>query len=228
VDLEEPFWSASTWYRSGDAVVGLVTLPDDGFTTAYAVSTRDAEGCLNLLSQLDGQIHSGMLLTGPLGLAASVATTRKIASSGPHHRYLLTDPTQLPTPDPRIRPLDPEQADLLEKLYRSEPDAVFFRRHMLDDRAFVGIFEGDDLVAAAGTHVLSDRQGLAAIGSVYTLPSLRGQGLGRAVTAGVCHRIADHIRTIGLNVAADNAPARALYSSMGFEPLLGYEELEIS
>ena len=27
-DLEEPYWSASTWWRNGDAAVGLVGLPD--------------------------------------------------------------------------------------------------------------------------------------------------------------------------------------------------------
>ena len=26
-DLEEPFWSASQWFRRGDAVVGVVSLP---------------------------------------------------------------------------------------------------------------------------------------------------------------------------------------------------------
>lgn len=227
VDLEEPFWSASEWFREGEAVVGLVTLPD-GFRTAYAVSTRDPEGSLDLLAALDPHLASGMQITGPVGLVTRMAELRKLAWDSPHERYHLADPARLPDSDQRVRPLDPQHVGELAALFAHEPGAVFFRAEMVDYRSFVGIYEGAGLVAAAGTHVLSERSGLAALGAVYTIPSHRGRGLGRAVTAGVCQRIAPRIGTIGLNVAADNVAARALYESMGFVPVLAYEEVEIA
>ena len=51
VDLVEPFWSASTWYRRGDAVVGVVAMPSGEGSAVYAVSTRDPAGCLALLAE---------------------------------------------------------------------------------------------------------------------------------------------------------------------------------
>jgi len=54
-DLDEPFWSASTWWRNGDAALGLVGLPE-GQTIVYAVSTADAQGTLALASELATEI----------------------------------------------------------------------------------------------------------------------------------------------------------------------------
>ena len=71
-------------------------------------------------------------------------------------------------------------------------------------------------------------RGVAAVGAVYTLATHRGLGLGRAVTVGVIDRIADRVETIGLNVAAENAPARRIYESIGFERVVEYEEAELA
>ncbi|MEL6893423.1 MAG: hypothetical protein AAFP84_17660, partial [Actinomycetota bacterium] len=40
VDLEEPFWSASRWYRRGDAVVGVVATRVDTAVAVITPSTR--------------------------------------------------------------------------------------------------------------------------------------------------------------------------------------------
>jgi ribosomal protein S18 acetylase RimI-like enzyme len=52
--------------------------------------------------------------------------------------------------------------------------------------------------------------------------------LGRAVTAAVARRLRPRVPTIGLNVAAANAPARRIYASIGFTDILTYEEAEIA
>ncbi|MCP3987826.1 MAG: GNAT family N-acetyltransferase [Actinomycetia bacterium] len=238
VDLEEPFWSASQWYRRGQAVVGLVQIPGDPVKTLYAVSTRDPEATLSLIIDLLPHLGSGTLITGPLGLADAVEPRRSVAWSGPHLRYHLVDRAQKPVTGPRsltpdaggLRPVElgPAHADDIGALYATEPGAAFYRRSMLDDDSFVGVFDDGDLVAAAGTHVLSSVQGVAAIGAVYTRPSHRGQGLGRLVTAGVIQRLTDRVTTIGLNVAEANTPARHIYQQLGFEPILAYEELELA
>ena len=38
-DLEEPFWSSSTWYRRGDAVVAVLDLGGD--PVVYAIAADD-------------------------------------------------------------------------------------------------------------------------------------------------------------------------------------------
>jgi predicted GNAT family acetyltransferase len=63
---------------------------------------------------------------------------------------------------------------------------------------------------------------------VYTHPSYRGRGLGRSVTAGVVARLGDRADVVGLNVHADNAPARRIYDSIGFTPIHAYDEAQLT
>lgn len=227
-DLGEPFWSASRWYRRGDAVVGLVGLPSGEGLACYAVATRDVAATLDLVVDLAPSLPSGLLITGPVGLAAALPTKRTVVWHAPHVRYELVDPAALPPDDPRVEPLGREHLAELEELYDADPGAVFFLAHMLDDGAFAGVREHGRLVAAAGTHVLSTEHRVAALGAVYTAPTLRARGLGRAVTVAVTRRLLSRVDTIGLNVAAANTGARRIYESIGFAPILPYEEAELA
>lgn len=227
-DLDEPFWSASRWYRRDDAVVGLVGLPSGQGVACYSVSTRDPAGSLDLLVDLAPALPSGLLITAPAGLAAALAPVRPLVWDATLVRYELTDPSRLPATDERVVPLGRDDLDELVGLYETEPDAVFFLPHMLADGTYVGVRDGGRLVAAAGTHVLSATYGVAALGAVYTAPDVRGRGLGRAVTAAVTRRLLDRVPTIGLNVLTGNLPARHVYDSIGFAAILHYDEAELA
>lgn len=228
-DLDEPFWSGSRWYRRGDAVVGLVGLPDGEGLAGYAVATRDADGTLDVLAELAPSLPAGLLLTGPVGLADRLRTVRPIAWAGPHERYELAG--DVPPVDPSVALtvlLGPSDADELADLYGRVPGAAFFLPHMLDDETFVGVRVEGRLVAAAGTHVVAHRHRAAAVGAVFTDPDHRGRGYGRAVTVGVLHRLRGRVDTVGLNVAAGNSRARRIYESIGFRPIHSYEEAELA
>lgn len=107
----------------------------------------------------------------------------------------------------------------LKRLYADGESAGespdFFYDSMVKDGVFFGVYEGPDLIAAAGTHLFAPDQHAAAIGNVYTRRDRRGRGLSRAVTAAVLHRLR-HLKTVGLNVREDNAPAIRVYESLGF------------
>lgn len=109
--------------------------------------------------------------------------------------------------------------DALKRLYADgdasgeSPD--FFYDSMVAAGVFFGIYEGADLVAAAGTHLFAPDENAAAIGNVYTRRDRRGRGYSRAVTSAVLHRLR-HLETVGLNVREDNAPAIRVYESLGF------------
>jgi len=79
---------------------------------------------------------------------------------------------------------------------------------------------GDEVVACGLAKIEEDHVGLFA---VHTAPSLRGQGLGRAVVGAL---LADGqrrgARTAYLQVTADNAAALALYRRFGFEAAYDY------
>ena len=223
-DLEEPFWTPSRWYRRGDAVVGIVSLPGGEGAAVYAVATTAPEATLDLVVDVLPELPSGQLITGPEGLADAVSARRPLTWHAPHVRHELTDRSRLPDRAADVVDLGRADLDELNALYATEPGAAFFLDHMIDDDTFVGVRRAGRLVAAAGTHVLSTGQRLAAIGAVYTHPGHRGDGLGAAVTAGVIDRLSDRVDLIGLNVAESNAPARKVYERLGFEPIWRYEE----
>ena len=159
---------------------------------------------------------------------------RSVVWQRAYHRYHLTDPSAVPTgtdgSSEPVLPLGPHHADELAGLYAAEPGAAFFLPQIIADQTFVGTRRGGSLVAAAGTHVLSDTYSVAAIGAVFTHPAHRGDGLGAAVTAGVIdrlHRRRRPIEVIGLNCSDGNESAKRIYLAMGFQPTLGYEECEL-
>ncbi|MCP3938649.1 MAG: GNAT family N-acetyltransferase [Actinomycetia bacterium] len=226
-DLEEPFWSNSTWYWRDGAVVGVVGMPEGTWQAVYAVSTRNPCASLDLVADMIDDLPAGQFVTASEGLESAIAGRRKTVWSKPHVRYELVDPSAVPAPDVRVVALGPGHLDMLHDLY-SEPDSAFLLPHMIGDDTFVGVFDSDRLVAAAGTHIVSDQKRMAAIGAVYVTPTHRGSGLGRALMAGVIDRLGGRVDLIGLNVAADNTAARALYESIGFEPILTYDEAELA
>jgi GNAT superfamily N-acetyltransferase len=127
--------------------------------------------------------------------------------------------TTLPPVDPVARRLGADDVPAVERLYADGADhgesPDFFYPSMLTDGVFFGVFEDDALVAAAGTHLVSEDEDAAAIGNIYTRRDRRGRGYGRIVTSAVIDELKG-IRTIGLNVKAGNLPAIRLYESLGF------------
>lgn len=91
----------------------------------------------------------------------------------------------------------------------------FFYPSMVTDGVFFGVYEGDVLIAAAGTHLYAPEEQAVAIGNIYTMRDRRGRGLGGAVTRAVLEVVKDR-GTVGLNVRAHNHAALHLYESLGF------------
>ncbi|MFN0102039.1 MAG: GNAT family N-acetyltransferase [Bryobacteraceae bacterium] len=97
--------------------------------------------------------------------------------------------------------------------YGESPD--FFFPSMVKDGMFFGAFAGDEIVAAAGTHLYAPEEGAAAMGNIYTRRDWRGRGLGKVVTCATLAELAP-LGTVGLSVRVDNAPAIRVYESLGF------------
>jgi GNAT superfamily N-acetyltransferase len=92
----------------------------------------------------------------------------------------------------------------------------FFDPSMLANGCYRGLRDqAGALASVAGTHVVAGD--VAAIGGVYTRRDVRGQGLGRRVTAAVAHELrARGKSTIVLNVRQGNVPAIRIYERLGF------------
>ncbi|HYF45747.1 MAG TPA: GNAT family N-acetyltransferase [Acidimicrobiales bacterium] len=229
-DLEEPLWGRSTWFRAGDAAVGVLDL-GAGEPVLYAVAA-DADGdaaTLDLLDALAPDLPDHFVITGPVGVAERLAPGFEAEWVIPHVKMHLPDARRLPPADERVAWLDrAAEARVVELRSHGEDASAFFVASLLDTGWYAGIpDDGDGLAAVAGVHVISERHGVAAIGNVLTHPAHRRRGLARALMATLGRRLLDAVPTVGLNVGTANTGARRLYEDLGFVPLVTYEEAEL-
>jgi GNAT superfamily N-acetyltransferase len=206
-DLEPPMFPKTLWFEPDLTLV----VQDYGTAILFAMgpgSVREAlgsvSGPVHLQVKRDAldevarhaavsspRLMWRMTWTGDRGVSPSSVTSRLTASDVPALRALYADGD------------------------RSGESPDFFFSSMVADGVFHGIYEGPELVAVAGTHLVARAEGAAAIGNIYVRRNRRGRGLGRLVTTAVLGELAG-VETIGLNVRADNDAAVHLYESLGF------------
>ena len=102
----------------------------------------------------------------------------------------------------------------------------FFQEASLVNGIYFGVREGEDLVASGGTLVSASEESVACIGNVYTRRDRRGRGLASAVTGAIAAELRRRgVRTIVLNVRADNHTAVRVYERLGFSHYCDYWEV---
>jgi GNAT superfamily N-acetyltransferase len=221
-------WDRSRWWRAGEAVAGLLDLPGSAVPVLYAVAAGAAASTLDLLELLEPVLPGRLLATGPRGTAGRLRGTHRPVWVRDYVKMHLAEPGRLPPPDPAAVTLEPGDLADLEALFAT--DAVsgdFFHPGLLDTGLYVGRREAGALVAVAGIHVIDEEYGVAALGNIATHPDHRRRGLGRSLTATLCHRLLARVTTVGLNVREANEAARGLYAGLGFRTVLPYEEAEL-
>lgn len=131
----------------------------------------------------------------------------------PITQMMLPAGVLLPPVAPDVRPLGPTHAPaMLQLAAQAQPGPFGPRTPELG--TYVGIFEGNQLVAMAGERFRIP--GYAEISAVATHPDHRGRGLGRALTIALASRIRAAGQTPFLHVFPDNRSASGLYESIGF------------
>ncbi len=222
------YWTSSRWWVRDRGVVGLVGLPGVSDGVVYAVSAVYAAATFALLRDLVDDLPERFDITGPSGLAERMQPTHRAARVQPYVKMQLIRPDMLPAVDVGIRALEADdQPAVLALLAQAGGAPEFVRLDLLGTRHHFGVFDDGTLVAMAGTHLVDPAHGIAAIGSVNTLPEYRGRGLARRVVAALSHRLREEVDVVALNVGRDNTPARNLYEGLGFLPLMEYEEAEL-
>jgi predicted GNAT family acetyltransferase len=79
-------------------------------------------------------------------------------------------------------------------------------------------------VAAAGTHVITRDQRLAAVGNVLTHRDFRNRGYAKVATSAVTAELLRFCDQVVLNVRSDNPPALAAYQALGYQEHTRFEE----
>jgi RimJ/RimL family protein N-acetyltransferase len=144
-------------------------------------------------------------------------------------RMFLEPKRYQPAPTKQAVRLDFTELQTLQRLY-SDGEATgespdFFSSRMLSQGIYFGLFEGSDLIAVAGTHLVIPEEGIAAIGNVYTRRDHRGRGHAATVTSAVTNELLRmNLRTIVLNVDQRNETAVRVYQRLGYEKYCQYYE----
>jgi mycothiol synthase len=114
-------------------------------------------------------------------------------------------------------------ARLLDASFADEWDAAKVHRDLLDDKTVQGVYlirEDDRVVATASARLLpEDYPGAGYLHWVASDPTLRGRGLGRAVSIAVMRRFAeDQLASTVLETDDERLPAIAVYLGLGYVP----------
>lgn len=144
-------------------------------------------------------------------------------------RMLLIPERFRPASQDGVERLGPADLAALQRLYADGAPAGevpdFFFPGMLGEGVFFGVWEGEELTAAAGTHLVVPAEGVAAVGNIYTRHDRRGRGLATRVTNAVtAELVASGLRTIALNVNQRNATAIRVYERLGFARYCAFKE----
>jgi len=155
-------------------------------------------------------------------LQPTVTAHYRLDAGPPMVRMWVDRTTFRPYPADARRLLPVEIGDL-NRLYQLG-FASWLPSSAIANGVYYGIRVGGRLVAAAGTHVISQDARLAVVGNVLTHVDFRGRGFATATTGAVT---ADLLRTcdhVVLNVRADNPPAIQAYQRLGYREHVRFEE----
>lgn len=215
-DLDEEFFEKCTWRvaEEGEAIRALA-LEYIGF----------APPILFLMGAGDGM---AALLAGPVQLERAFVTAREEHLSALSQFYRWDElehmwrmarsvrPDRFPKPIRPCKRLSADDVERLSALY-SLGGGDAFSPTQVTQGVFYGIEQDEQLIAVAGTHLVSDVYSVGAVGNVMTHPDHRGHGYATFTTYAVCAELIRRgIKTIVLNVRQDNAPAIRVYEKLGF------------
>ncbi len=206
------FARSEWWLARGGGSQALLLHSRGGLGSAFfALGAIDAlEAMLRLHP---GPVHT--FLTCEVHHLETVLRHYRLPSRESMMRMLVDGETFQPAPG-EVRRLRGHDVDEVNELYRSDGTPAFYTADNIDDAVYYGAYEGDRLVAVAGTHVVSRADGIAVAGNVFTHPWHRARGLGTLVTGAVTQHLLSTCREVVLSVDPGNLAAVRAYSRLGY------------
>jgi ribosomal protein S18 acetylase RimI-like enzyme len=142
---------------------------------------------------------------------------------GPPMVRMWTDRTTFRPYPATVQRLLPAEIGDLNRLYQLG-FAAWLPSSAIAEGVYYGLRVNGQLVAAAGTHVISREARLGVVGNVLTHVDYRGRGFATAVTGAVTAELLRTCDQVVLNVRSDNPPALNAYRRLGYAEYIRFEE----
>jgi hypothetical protein len=201
------------WTAEGEAGQGLVLHSRGGL--GNAVFTMGEAGALEALLR----VHPGprtAFLTCEVHHVDTVQRYVELSTRQTMIRMLVTADTFTPCYEPAVVRLTGRNARAINALYHSDGVPSFYTPRQVDDSIYCGVEREGELVAIAGTHVISSWASIAVVGNVYTHPIYRGQHFAQATTSAVTEKLLVNCSEVVLSVDPTNTSAVRAYERLGF------------
>jgi GNAT superfamily N-acetyltransferase len=230
-DLDPEFWPFTTWYGledGGDIRAVLLLYTAFETPTLMALADPPFDDLHDLLRSARALLPSRVYAHLSPGGLEELAPVERADSRGPHLKMALHEPALDVPGVERVERMTHADVPGLNALYAAGYPQSWFDPRQIDTGHYYGLRADSELVAAAGCHVYSPTQRVAALGNIVTHPAHRGRGCAAAVTARLCTEVLKTVDHVGLNVKAGNTAAARCYERLGFRPVAGYEEVGLT
>jgi ribosomal protein S18 acetylase RimI-like enzyme len=220
-DLEEREFARTRWGMAwdGDASIALV-LEYNGPTPQPLFAMGREDGVIAILRDLIRPRVAYVATPGALLPAIQVAYR---VDPGPSMVRMWVDRASFRPYPATVQRLLPVEIGELNRLYQLG-FASWLPSSAIADGVYYGLRVNGQLVAAAGTHVVSAAARLAVVGNVLTHIDYRGRGFATAVTGAVTAELLRTCDQVVLNVRSDNPPALNAYRRLGYQEHIRFEE----
>ena len=220
-DLEEREFGRTRWGAAyqADRMVSLV-LEYSGMTPQPMFVMGREDGIDAILRDL---IRPRAAYLATLTETMGVVKAHYRVDPGPQMVRMWVDRARFRPYPADVRRLLPVEIGELNRLYQLG-FASWLPSSAIAEGVYYGIRAGGRLVAAAGTHVISQEARLAVVGNVLTHVDYRGRGYATAVTGAVTADLLRSCDQVTLNVRADNPPALQAYRRLGYVEHVRFEE----
>ncbi|MBI3521834.1 MAG: GNAT family N-acetyltransferase [Chloroflexi bacterium] len=214
-DLDSATEDRSRWWlatREEETVACVLLVEMVPFRPCFAMGDPEALGML----LREGVREPRLIVATPVQTRLAVESVYRFERCDRMHRMVVGFGKFRPRIAHTVVRLGPDHLDDVIDLYGHASRSYFTPRRLAREIYF-GIYNGSQLVAAAGTHVRSGEQGIAAVGNVLTRLAYRGRGMATSVTSAVTEAALEEHPDVVLNVRQDNVPAIAVYTRLGFK-----------
>ena len=213
-DLDPESGDRARWWlarREGEPIACVLLVEMLPFRPCFA--TGDSQGLAEIFRE--GLREPRIIIAAPVPARLAIESVYRFDRADRMHRMAVDLATFRPRVSHQVVRLVPERLEDVIDLYGNASRSYFTARR-LQREIYFGVYAGQSLIAAAGTHVRSTELGIAAVGNVLTRMAYRGRGLATSCTSAVTEAALERHRDVVLNVRHDNGPAIGVYTRLGY------------